>query len=137
MIDVSEYVGLPYAPVGRGPRYDCYGLIQRIFRDRLSIDLPDQTGYIDTLCPETAALLNAGKCNWLEVAEPQPWDVVLFNVNGLVNHIGLVIGRGWMLHTTRQKHACIENYHRPLWRARIEGHYRYAYADRPSASAAQ
>ena len=136
MIDVSEYVGLPYAPVGRGPVYDCYGLIQLVYRERLGIELQEQTGYVDTLCPETAALLEAGKRDWRQVDTPSPWDVVLFRVDGMPNHIGLVIAPGWMLHTTRAKQSCIENYTRPQWRSRIEGFYSYAGDHRPPASAA-
>lgn len=137
MLDVSEHIGLPYAPVGRGPVfYDCYGIIQKVYQERLGITLPDQTGYVDTLNPETSALLESGKSDWRQVDNPQPWDVVLFRVDGMPNHIGLVIGPGWMLHTTRAKNACIENYHRPLWRSRIEGFYTYAHADRQAAPAA-
>lgn len=136
MLDVSEYVGLPFEPEGRGPRYDCYGLLRLVYWERLGIELPLYTGYAKTLSAEVNALIETGKSDWRPVAEPSPWDGVLINVDGAENHIGIVIAPGWMLHTTRAKNACIENYTRPQWRSRIEGFYRYAHAHRPTAPAA-
>lgn len=138
MIDVSEYVGLPYAPVGRGPtHFDCYGLIQKLYRERLGIELPDHTGYTDVQSLEAIALLEAGKADWIDVEQPAPWDAVLFKVEGEFHHIGMVIGDGWMIHTTQPTDAALARYTHWRYKPRIEGFYRYAYADRPSASAAQ
>lgn len=126
MIDVSEYVGLPFTPGGRGPRYDCYGLLRLVYADRLGIALPEHTGYTATLTPTTTAMIQAGLVDWTPVADPEPWDVVLILVDGEPNHIGLVIGGGHMLHTTNRTDACIESYQRPRWRARVEGFYRWS-----------
>lgn len=125
MIDVSEYIGLPFQSGGRGPRYDCYGLLRKVYADRLSIQLPTHMGYTDTLTNATAEIIQGGLVDWEPVREPKPWDGVLFYVNGRPNHIGLVLGKGMMLHTTRHKDACIEPYTNPAWRGRIEGFYRY------------
>lgn len=125
MIDVSEYIGLPYQVEGRGPKaYDCWGLIRLVYADRLGIDLPSNLGYDETLTAHTSEMIEQGRDGWLSVTAPSPYDVVLLNVAGSPNHIGLVIDPGWMLHTTHQKHACIESYTRPTWRQRVEGFYR-------------
>ncbi|MDT8895490.1 NlpC/P60 family protein [Halomonas sp. I1] len=131
MIDVSEYIGLPFAPGGRGPRYDCWGIVRRVYADHLGIELPLHTGYADTLTDDTSRLMVAGRADWREVADPEPYDVVMFNVDGRPNHIGLVIGDGWMLHATRHKDACIERYRGIYSQDRIEGFYRYDHDCRP------
>ncbi|MEC8919180.1 MAG: NlpC/P60 family protein [Pseudomonadota bacterium] len=124
MIDVNEYIGLPYQVEGRGPKaYDCWGLIRLVYADRLGIDLPSNLGYDETLTAHTSEMIEQGRDGWLSVAAPSAYDVVLLNVAGSPNHIGLVIAPGWMLHTTHQKNACIESYTRPAWRQRVEGFY--------------
>ncbi|WP_069383952.1 C40 family peptidase [Halomonas caseinilytica] len=128
MIDVTEYIGLPFESGGRGPRYDCWGIIRRVYADRLGIELPLHTGYADTLTDDTSRLMVAARSEWREVAEPAPYDVVMFLVDGRPNHIGLVIAPDLMLHTTRHKDACIESYRAAQWRSRIEGFYRYDHA---------
>nr|WP_300312726.1 NlpC/P60 family protein [Halomonas sp.] len=137
MIDVSEYIGLPFAPGGRGPRYDCYGLLRLVYAERLSILLPEHAGYSQTLTPTTAAMIQAGLVDWTEVPEPAPWDAVLLLVDGQPHHIGLVVSPGWMLHTTRHKDACLEPFTSLYWRDRIEGFYRYDHACCSPASASQ
>lgn len=137
MIDVSEYIGLPFQSGGRGPRYDCYGLLRQVYADRLGIQLPEHVGYAGTMTPTTAAMIQAGLVDWVEVSEPSPWDAVLFNVRGDPNHIGLVVSPGWMLHTTHQGDSRIERYTRHLWNSRIEGFYRYDHDCRPYSPAAE
>lgn len=123
MIDVSEYIGLPFEPGGRGPAYDCYGLIRLVYAERLGIELPPHCGYSEVMTDTTADMIAAGTADWQPTDSPAPWDAVLFNVDGKANHIGLVIGPGMMLHAAPGKDAAIENYLRPYWSARIEGHY--------------
>lgn len=126
MVDVSEYIGLPFESGGRGPvAYDCYGLLRLVYAERLGIELPAHCGYSDVMTPTTAAMIRRGMIDWAPVTTPEPWDAVLFNVDGRGNHIGLVIQPGLMLHTAPGKDATIENYQRPYWRARIEGFYRW------------
>jgi cell wall-associated NlpC family hydrolase len=137
MIDVSEYIGLPFESGGRGPRYDCYGLLRLVYAERLSIQLPEHVGYAETLTPTTAAMIHAGLVDWTEVPEPSPWDAVLMLVDGQPNHIGLVVSPGWMLHTTRHKDACLERFTHPLKCHRIEGFYRYDHDCCSPTSSAQ
>src|SRR5690606_27147878 len=124
--DFSEYVGIPYRAEGRDRAgCDCWGLVVLVYRERLGIELPSHAGYVDPLGPAAGAAIARGRRAWQRVAEPQPLDAVLLNVNGQPHHIGLVIRPGWMLHSTVGRDSCIENYLRPYWRARIEGFYRH------------
>lgn len=124
MIDVSDYIGLPFESGGRGPAgWDCYGLLRLVYAERLGIELPTHCGYADVMTPDSAAAIQRGLADWAPVDAPEPWDAVLFNVDGVANHIGLVIQPGLMLHTAPGKDAAIESYQRPYWAARIEGFY--------------
>lgn len=125
MIDVDDYIGLPFESGGRGPAYDCYGLLRLVYAERLGIELPAHTGYAETTTPETAEMIQAGLVSWVPVESPEPWDAVLFVVRGAPNHIGLVVSPGFMLHTATGRDAAIESYQRPYWRSRIEGFYRW------------
>lgn len=123
---MDRYVGIPYRAEGRDwAGCDCWGLCVLVFREQLGITLPNYSGYSDPLSAEAAALVAQGRQAWQPVARPQPFDVVLFRVNGQPHHIGLIIREGWMLHTVAGRDSCIESYQRPYWAARLEGFYRY------------
>lgn len=125
-MDLSEYVGIPYRAEGRDRvGCDCWGLLVLIYRERLGVELPSHAGYGDPLSAAAAVAVAAGRQDWQPVAYPQPYDAVLFRVNGRPHHIGLVIRPGWMLHTVAGRDSCIEDYRRPYWSARVEGFYRY------------
>jgi len=38
---LNEWIGRPYRFGGRGPEYDCYGLVMAVYRAHHGIDLPD------------------------------------------------------------------------------------------------
>jgi len=136
MFDTSRYIGLPYRVEGRGPtHYDCWGLVRLVYEDHFGIVLPIHTGYTETMTPHTAEMIDAGRQGWSVVEDILPLDVVLFNVEGEPNHIGIVISSDLMLHTTNKTDACIENFRRPVWSRRLESFYRYDYPVRPSTSA--
>lgn len=123
-VDVSKYVGMRFEKGGRGPEsWDCYGLLREFYKVELGIELPLHCGYSDVMTPDSAEAIQRGLVDWSPVDTPEPWDAVLFNVDGVANHIGLVIQPGLMLHAAPGKDASIESYKRPYWSARIEGHY--------------
>lgn len=126
MLDLSDYVGIPYRPEGRGrDGCDCWGLVVLVYRERLGIELPSYTGYGDPLGGHAASLIEQGRQQWRPVSTPEPYDAVLIRVHGRPHHIGLVVRSGWMLHAAPGRDSCMENYLRPYWRARIEGFYRW------------
>lgn len=125
MIDLSEYIGIPFLAGGRDRAgCDCWGLLRLIYQERMGLLLPAYTGYDDPLSAQAAALIQEGRTDWQVVESPEPMDAVLFKVAGRPNHIGLVVAPGQMIHSAAGKDSCIESYNRPLWRSRIEGFYR-------------
>ena len=89
MIDLSRYVGLPYAPGGRGPEaFDCWGLARLVYADLLGLALPALDG-TEPLAPEVHG--------WTEAPGPRLLDVAHWpGASG--GHCGVYAGGGFVLH---------------------------------------
>ena len=84
--EAEKYLGVPYLWGGTTPRgFDCSGLVQYVYRT-LGINLTrvSQTQYL-----EGAPLTRD---------ELQPGDLVFFEKNGDVHHVGIYAGDGYMIH---------------------------------------
>lgn len=120
---VGQSIGLPFRPHGRGPAYDCYGLVVEAYRQVLGIEVPDYGG--DYPCFRDHARLNAVVDNaiahdWQRVNDPQPMDAVVIYRDGRPIHIGLYLGGGQVLHIEHGIDATVQ----PVADFRIEGYYR-------------
>ena len=120
----SAFVGLPWQDRGRGPGYDCWGLLIAAFAIGTSIELPSHADEYATAADraDTAAVFAGEVGDWTEVEDQRSFDVAVLRIQrGL--HVGLVVRRGLVLHMPRSKTSVIE----PLDRYRpvIEGIYRH------------
>ncbi len=98
-----EYLGVPYLWGGTDPEtgFDCSGLIQHAYRD-IGIEIPKWSRHQATIGVEVPSL-----------AEAQPGDIIAFGEP--VNHVGLYIGDGQMLHAPRTGDVVkIETVDRPI-----------------------
>jgi len=126
----SKFVGFPFLDRGRTPSgCDCWGLVRLYYKDKYDIDLPS---YVDeyeasTVKGLTAEAINAHIAEWGHIppGEEQEGDVILLRVGGLPCHIGVVVKRGYMLHTMKGCDSVIEPYISPDWKHRVVGFYRY------------
>ncbi|MDR1164430.1 MAG: C40 family peptidase [Deltaproteobacteria bacterium] len=81
-----SYLGTPYVYGGKSPKgFDCSGLVWYVFRLH-GISLPDSSW----------KQANAG----VKVSRDEmlPGDLVFFQSRGRVDHVGVYIGEGWMIH---------------------------------------
>lgn len=94
----SFYIGRPW---GRGG-LTCWGLARQVYADELGIELP-----------------RFGAELWREIepAEAREFDLVLFRCRGLETHVGLVAGRGLMLHAAKGAGSRIERTGTGHWAA--------------------
>lgn len=99
----AAYVGLPYAEA------DCWDLARRVLAEQRGIYVPREL------------TLEEGKAVATEVTVPQEFDLVLMYRLGRP-HIGVMVGRDRMLHTTSGKNAVIERISR--FRFRVAGYFR-------------
>lgn len=84
--EASKYLGVPYVWGGEDPSgFDCSGLVQYVLRE-LGIDISRVT---QTQCKEGVPVARG---------DLAPGDLVFFESNGDVHHVGIYIGNGQMLH---------------------------------------
>jgi cell wall-associated NlpC family hydrolase len=64
---------------------------------------------------------------WSEVDPGQecPGDVLLLRLRGLPIHVGLLVAKGWMLHTREATGSVLERLDGLAWGRRVLGTYRY------------
>lgn len=119
MIDLFRFVGLPYAPGGRGPEaFDCWGLARLVYSELLGLSLPALDGS-EPLAPEVHG--------WERVPGPRLLDVGHWpGVRG--GHCGLYAGGGRVLHSSAPHGASaisslgsIALPSAPIWWRRVTG----------------
>lgn len=99
-MDVTPYLGLRWQAMGRGPSFDCWGLVRHVLAHEFDVDVPSFR-YGD----DPTDALRLGMALFVQVGTPAVGDVVLF-VRPL--HIGLLVLPRQMLHITHNKDSCIE-----------------------------
>ena len=131
---VGEYVGLPFASLGRDRAgCDCWGLVRLVLAEQFGIDLPSYAeDYEDANSgSKVAPLIAAHKDDWQPVdqADACLGDVALLRTKGWPMHVGLIVARGRMLHIEAGINAVIERLDSPIWRQRIVGIFRHPQID--------
>lgn len=102
---VNDYLGKPWSPLGYGPDdYCCWGLVQQVYKNQRSIDLPQYP----TIAPNQHLEINreftkgSKNGNWTAQKNPLHWDLLLMSAGQYPSHIGiyLAIDGGLILHST-------------------------------------
>lgn len=125
---IQKYVGLKFGDKGRGPtEFDCWGIVQWVYRHELGIVLPDFMNY-DSVTNDVqveACVRETRETDWTRHDKGQLFDVVLFNIYGKPLHVGLVVANGIFLHAPEEDFTRIERYTDRHWNKRVEGFYRH------------
>ena len=126
MIDFNQYINAPFEPHGRGPAYDCWGLVYAIYKEQLGIDLPSYDDrYFSVKDKRIADLIDAEATKWVRVDKERPGDVVVLRIAKYLRHVGTVVKPGDMIHILKECWVVIESYRDLLWRNRVVGIFRY------------
>lgn len=129
----SKWIGLPYEDKGRGPAYDCWGLVRATLSAEAGIALPDYADAYtraDDRLSVAAAVESGLRDGWQLADRPQPFDLLILRIGGRPWHCGLIVAPGLFLHCPppnakgQQILSCIERLDSPHWARRIEGFYR-------------
>jgi cell wall-associated NlpC family hydrolase len=128
----EPFVGIPWVPTGRDLKgCDCYGLVRLVYRNILLIELDPLDGCYSTAeeREDIAAIIVGARDNgpWrpVEIGQESDFDVLVFHWLGFQSHVGLVAGRGLMLHAMADQPSGIVRYAEGRWRPRLAGIYRH------------
>jgi cell wall-associated NlpC family hydrolase len=125
----ARYIGAAYKAHGRGPAYDCWGLLAGCYRDVFGITLPsyDERYAAEINRAEIAALISGelGPWRWVPQNEARPGDGILFKIAGQPCHVGVVVAPTQFLHVQQGTDACIEDWSRTKWSRRFAGVFRH------------
>lgn len=126
---VAKYIGLEFESHGRGPTYDCWGLVRKVMADEFCIQLQDfGDRYKDSNDKQSiSSVIHEEQLGseWEKVTVPVAGDIVIFNIAGTPQHCGMVVAFGEMLHIRSGTGSCIERYDSSKWIRRVEGFYRH------------
>lgn len=125
---VKKYIGIPFVSGGRClTGCDCYGLVRLVLNSEYKYDLPvlknDYTNALDV--EETNILFNqyvpviCGN----QISEPCEMAIGLLKMNGMLSHVGIYAGDGFILHTRNKTGSVCERLSSPFLAGRIEGWY--------------
>lgn len=124
----SKYIGAEFQDGGRGPKYDCWGLLRKVYSDEFGIELISyKADYSDTKDYKAIfSLFQEEHNNWSAViGEPRVGDAIALRIVGLPIHFGIVCGDGKFIHTLEETNAVIERYDSPRWKSRVTGFWRH------------
>jgi cell wall-associated NlpC family hydrolase len=125
----DRFVGLSYADKGRGPAYDCWGLLCLVMRELCGVELPSYSDqYVTAADRKALAALIADELNpWTEIAtgEERVFDAVLMREGRFPRHVGVVTEPGRLLHVSAGETSMIERYREGPLKHRVVGFYRY------------
>ncbi len=123
-IELRDLIGKPFRLHGRGPdAYDCYGLAIEVLR-RYGKTLPD--AYYQDASRENNALVIADYIATHCMPLVDSWregDLIVIRVAGKPSHIGVYIGDGMYIHSSRSSGVKIESV--TSIRSKVEGCYRW------------
>lgn len=104
---VNRYIGLPWENNGRGVKgYDCWGLIERVFKEQGKIELPSWNVEGEYTLPKSARALTRGLKNCIDDKQvemqdaPQDFDICMLTKKRTAFHVGIYINGG-VLHISQ------------------------------------
>jgi cell wall-associated NlpC family hydrolase len=126
----NHYQRVPFAEKGRDMNgADCWGLLTMIFLDQRKIELPgyewcyEHTNDREALA---AAMERERIGRWVQVENPQEFDVPLLRMRGVPMHVGVVTKPGYMIHCAKDINTVHERYDSMRWKNSVVGFFRYA-----------
>jgi len=127
-VDTNAYLEIRYQDRGRGPGYDCWGLVWLIYQRELGISLPSYSDeYPDSDAGDAIQTVIDDQIRaWIPVDKPRHLDLVILKILGKRMHCGIVIDDRNFMHCLGGAGVSIERFGDKRWCRRISGIYRHA-----------
>lgn len=93
-----------------GAHVDCWGAVRKVWEGEFSETLPIDSGAV---------------FEPIEAKDAREFDLVVFNLAGIDDHVGIICGKGIMLHSPAGA-VLVEPYATGRWKLRIIGYYRFS-----------
>jgi cell wall-associated NlpC family hydrolase len=99
--------------------------VRLVLQERFGKELPAFDDYerADRNESEHQVALGLKALDVRPVESPQEGDIALMRIRGALNHVGLYLGGGEILHTMRGTYSVIESAASPRICTKIEGYY--------------
>ena len=124
----DNYIGIPFKDKGDTVDYaDCFGLVRLIYKQILKIEVfkPDSSAFNSRSV--LREFLEETSRNWVEVQNLEKYDVIAMAHDpkhpSMVQHFGIYIGNGKMIHTLKGIGSHVVNIHE--YKYFIKGYYRW------------
>lgn len=107
----ASFVGAPFVELGRGPAFDCWGLVRAVYAARLDVTLPDYGEISASDLVRVARTMGpaADTDPWASVDQPQEFDLAIMSWPGRrwPGHVGVMIDARTVLHVEAASAACL------------------------------
>lgn len=124
----GKYVGMPFK--SRGDminNIDCWQLACKVYKQELGIDLDAYDRLYRGHRYEDNLIEEAEKSKHFYAVEfPQPFDFVIFKMDGKLQHVGISIIDDLVLHAHAQIESCIQSYNCRELKNSVQNFYRYS-----------
>lgn len=124
-----KYVGLPFGEMGRGPdKFDCWGMVQLIYRQERGIELPSYTEFYKTTNDRveiSETIIRERQQRWTQVEQAREFDAVLLLMRGVPMHVGICTKPGHMVHCAHGVDTVLDRYDSMRWKTKLVGFFRY------------
>jgi len=127
---LSDLIGVPFVDGGRDlSGMDCYGLARETMR-RFGYEVPDITvSAFDTLGIHAIYEGQRARWAWRQIEAPEPGDLAVMCLDPketqAVQHVGVYVGSGRVLHTLKKKQSHLIRIDDPFWSRKIRAWYRW------------
>lgn len=119
----KDLLGAEFEMNGRGPKYDCYGLVKEL-SSRLGRELPDYQASKSPLVIHE--VISHNRQAFQSVNKPEPGDLILFTITPpFVSHVTMAIDEFRFIHIMRGSSVTIERFDVQPWSKRIKGYLRW------------
>ena len=131
MIDLSDYVGIPFQDDGDSrDGINCWNLYRLVLSEQCKVELPSYAEVYkdakDSLGIRRGVNAAQASDSWLERPfTPEPYDLVLLRVCGFPWHVAVYAGDYKMLSARRGSNSCIERIDSLIWKNNILGFWFY------------